>query len=50
MYIQVKCPKCKTTYTAIITQHLGRKVVFDACTKCGIKLTNEQEEDLEITN
>lgn len=46
MFIQTKCPRCGYIGTAIITQHMGRKVVMDACYKCGMKTTNEQEEEL----
>lgn len=44
MFIQVKCPRCGYEGTAIITTHMGRKVVMDACYKCGMKTTNEQED------
>lgn len=44
MFMQVKCPKCGYIGTAIITSHMGKKVVFDACYKCGTKTTQEQEE------
>lgn len=46
MFIQVKCPKCGYEGTAIVTTHMGKKVVMDACYKCGAKTTNEQEETI----
>lgn len=50
MFIQVKCHRCGYEGTAIITECLGRKVVMDACYKCGMKTTNEQECELNANS
>ena len=47
MFIEVKCPNCGVIVTAFITRTAVRKVVFDACNKCGTKTTKEEEEELE---
>ena len=47
MFIETKCPNCGAIGTAFITQQMGRKIVFDACNKCGTKTTKEEEEELE---
>ena len=44
MFIETICPNCGNKCTAFITRTTVRKIVFDACYKCGMKTTNEQEE------
>lgn len=44
----IKCPKCGINNEILIVKYGNknnyRKVVFDACLKCGCKLTDEKEE------
>lgn len=47
MFIEVTCPNCGNKGTAFITEHLGRRIVFDACYKCGTKTTKEEEKEIE---
>lgn len=43
MTIEKTCPQCGLTWTCFTVEYNDRKVVFDACQKCGIKLTDEHE-------
>ena len=47
MFIETTCPNCGNKGTAFITRTSVRKIVFDACNKCGTKTTKEKEEELE---
>lgn len=47
MFLKTICPNCGAIGTAFITSNNGRKIVFDACNKCGAKTTKEEEEELE---
>ena len=47
MFLETICPNCGNKGTAFITRTAVRKIVFDACNKCGTKTTKEEEEDLE---
>lgn len=37
---EVKCPKCGYVGTAMAVEYNGKRVVLDACNKCGTKLTD----------
>ena len=47
MFLETICPNCGNKGTAFITEYMGRKVVFDACSKCGTKTTKDEEEELK---
>ena len=47
MFIETICPNCGYKGTAFIKRTTVRKIVFDACNKCGTKTTKEEEEELE---
>jgi DNA-directed RNA polymerase subunit RPC12/RpoP len=40
---EVECPNCGYIGTAMTVEYNGKQVVFDACNKCGTKLTDWQE-------
>lgn len=44
MIASIKCPKCGSIYTALSISYFNKIVVFDACGKCGTKLTNWKEQ------
>ena len=43
MLKEVKCPKCGRVYTAMAVEYNEKRVVFDVCSRCGIKLTDWEE-------
>ena len=50
MFIEIICPNCGNKGTAFITRITRttvRKIVFDACNKCGTKTTKEEEKEIE---
>jgi ribosomal protein S27E len=47
MFLKTICPNCGNEGTAFITRTAERKIVFDACNKCGTKTTKEEEGELE---
>ena len=47
MFIETICPNCGNKGTAFIIRTAVRKIVFDACNKCGTKTTKEEEEEKE---